>query len=287
MNTVKPWSKKDERVLRQLYPTLPNAEIAARLKRSIPSIKSRVKLLRLRKKHGHHIWTADDDRILLAQYADTDTAVLAKRIGATMCGTYDRAHKLKLKKSPAFIEKLLKIESDRLIRVGAKSRFKPGLVPANKGLRRPGWSRGRMATTWFKKGQRQGAAAAHYVPIGSLRYSKEGYLQRKVREDIKKPQRNWVAVHTLLWEKNRGPVPSGYAVAFIDHDRTNIVIDNLELISRAELMRRNTIHKLPKALKEVIFLKGRVLRKIHRIEKEVANAKKHDSGSAESSIRCA
>jgi len=35
--------------------------------------------------------------------------------------------------------------------VGAARRFRPGHVPANKGLRRPGWSTGRMAETQFKK----------------------------------------------------------------------------------------------------------------------------------------
>jgi len=65
-----------------------------------------------------------------------------------------------------------------------------------------------MAATQFKKGDRLGAAQHNYVPIGSLRVSKDGYLERKVTDDPSfVPNRRWVSVHRLVWEAAHGPVP--------------------------------------------------------------------------------
>lgn len=46
----------------------------------------------------------------------------------------------------------------------------------------------------------------------------------------------------------------------------NVVLENIELITNAELMKRNTIHNLPEELVDVIRLTGRVKRKIKKID---------------------
>lgn len=122
-----------------------------------------------------------------------------------------------------------------------------------------------MRDTQFKKGQHPHT----WRPIGAERYSKEGYLQRKV-SDTGYPPRDWVAVHNLLWIEKQGPIPAGHAVAFKDGDKTHIAEENLELISRAELMRRNTIHRYPEELRDTIMLLGAVKRKVRE------NAEKHN-----------
>jgi hypothetical protein len=157
--------------------------------------------------------------------------------------------------------------------VGATTRFGAGHVPANKGLRRPGYSPGRMASTQFKPGQKPHT----WKPIGTTRLSKDGYLQRKV-SDTGYPPRDWVGVHILTWQKKHGPVPKGFAVAFKDRDRTHISLDNLELISRRELMQRNTIHNYPPELTEVIRLGAALKRRLRRIDEE------QDVGSAQPSL---
>ncbi len=152
---------------------------------------------------------------------------------------------------------------------GAAGRFGPGHVPANKGLRRPGWAVGRMRETQFKPGQRSGMAARNWMPVGSTRLI-EGYLYRKTSDIPNVPYtRNWRLEHILRWTAAHGPVPAGHAVCFRDGDRTHIALDNLELVSRADLMRRNTIHKrVPPELKAAIQHLGRLRRRIHRSEKE-------------------
>lgn len=119
--------------------------------------------------------------------------------------------------------------------VGAAFRFPKGHVPANKGLRRPGWTAGRMADTQFKPGQRGG----RWMPLGSVRINSYGYRDRKIA-DTGYPPRDWRADHLLLWEELLGPVPPGQCVCFKNGDKTDVRIDNLQLLSRAERMRRNS-----------------------------------------------
>lgn len=114
-------------------------------------------------------------------------------------------------------------------------------------------------------------AAAHWLPIGSLRVNSDGYLDRKVR-DKGLPQRRWEGVHRLLWRKAHGPIPRGHAVAFRAGRRTTdldkITLDALELVSRQELMRRNSYHtNYPKEIGLVIQLRAALVRQINRRER--------------------
>ncbi len=154
--------------------------------------------------------------------------------------------------------------------------FEKGNVPHNKG--RKGWQAGgNSSKTRFKKGIRPHT----WVPVGSERFSKEGIRQRKVT-DTGPSRRDWKSVHSLLWEEHYGPVPKGHIVVFRNGDRADIRIDNLELITREENMRRNTIHNLPEELADVCRLRGMLNRRIR--ERSETN-EKQDRGSERSPVR--
>jgi len=112
------------------------------------------------------------------------------------------------------------------ISTGHTGRFPRGNVPHNKGLRgiRP------SPATEFKKGHRP----HNHRPVGSTRVNKDGYTEIKIAEPKK-----WKALHLLVWEQNHGSVPKGYAVIFGDGNKQNTSIDNLVLVSRAQLVRMN------------------------------------------------
>jgi hypothetical protein len=76
------------------------------------------------------------------------------------------------------------------------------------------------------------------------------------------------ALHVILWEDANGPVPPGFALCFKDRDKLNVELANLELISRADLCRRNSIHTLPPAIKGAITALGALKRRIRREERE-------------------
>lgn len=211
-------------------------------------------------------WTDGELATLRARYSHEKTSVIAAALGRAVYSVYNKAHSLGLKKSAEFLASPASGRTDGSR--GASGRFKPGQTPANKGLRRPGWAPGRMAETQFRKGERRGVAVRLYQPIGTERTSKDGYLERKINDDMPL-QKRWRAVHILMWEAVHGPLPAGHAVVFKDKDKTHIVIDNLELVSRADLMRRNTRHNLPKELSDLIQLRGALNRVInHRAKNE-------------------
>jgi hypothetical protein len=212
---------------------------------------------------GKRLWSKADDRLLRRLYPHQSTAAVATRLRRTVGAVYQRAQILGLAKSDAYLRSPLAGQFRPGSHVGKAHQFLPGHVPANKGLRRPGWGPGRMKAHQFKPGVRQGVAVRLYKPIGAERVSKDGYRERKVNDDLPL-QARWRAVHLLVWEAAHGPVPAGHAIVFVNGDKADIRLDNLACIPRADLMRRNSLHRLPPSLVQTIRLLGAVKRQIRR-----------------------
>lgn len=210
------------------------------------------------------LWTPAEDAQLRALYPDTPMPVLRAALpGRSARSIYQRAATLELRRSDAYLASPAACRLRRGENVGKAHQFQPGHVPANKGLRRPGWSAGRMRETQFRKGERHGVAAQRVQPIGTERVNRDGYRERKINDDLPL-QRRWRAVHLLLWESVHGPLPPVHAVVFVNGDRRDIRLENLRLVNRAELMRRNSVHNLPAPLVEVVQLRGALVRQINR-----------------------
>lgn len=217
-------------------------------------------------------WSDIEVAILRKFYADSPTEPIAMALGRTREQVYAKASALGLAKSEEYLASPHACRLRRGDGVGAAFRFQKGHVPANKGTRRPGWAPGRMAETQFKKGEMAGAAQHNYVPIGSKRISKDGYLERKMTDDpALVPARRWTAVHRLVWEAVHGPIPDKHVVRFKPGMSTaveaEITVDKLECISLAENMRRNTIHRYPQEIKDAIRSVAVLNRRINNVEK--------------------
>lgn len=207
------------------------------------------------------IWTDDQVTTLQRVYANYSTEDVAHIIGHSVASTYRKANLLGLEKSAAFLASSL---SGRMLpgdTTGAATRFKPGNKSWNAG-RKIG-TFGRTAMTQFKPGQ----LPPNFKAVGSERRM-DGYLQRKISE-TGYPPRDWVAVHILLWQEHHGLVPDKHCVIFKDGNRDNIVIENLECLSRGELMKRNSLHNMPKELVELVQLRGVLTRQINKRSKNV------------------
>lgn len=212
--------------------------------------------------------TPDELETVRINYANHPTFLIAHLVNRSERSVYQAARKMGLKKSAAYLAGPWAQRLRRGDEAGKAYRFPKGHVPANKGLRRPGWAPGRMASTQFKKGEMAGAAQHNYVPIGTLRI-KDGVLARKVTDDpTLYPARRWVPVHRSVWEDANGPVPKGHVVRFKPGmktvDEALITLDRLELVTHAENMRRNTIHRYPPELRDAIRLTARVRRAIDK-----------------------
>lgn len=210
-------------------------------------------------------WSDEDDAKLRALYPDSQSDGVAAVLKRSLAAVYGRAQILGLEKSEAFRNGPLAYRLDG--KIGARFRFPKGHVPANKGLRRPGWSPGRMSETQFKRG----GANHNVMPIGSERLV-DGYRYLKVAAVRYVPYMvNWLPLHILNWERANGrPLPDGHCLWFRDGNRLNVDPANLELITRAENMARNTYHRYPKAVARAIQLRGALNRRINRLERERA-----------------
>ena len=218
-----------------------------------------------RSKRTLRFWNAEDLKVLKRLYPHHPTAWVAGQLDRSESSINGRATEMNLKKDPAYKAQAWRECGIQLRESGRSHRFQKGHVSANKGMRRPGWSAGRMKETQFKKGQRNGTAAAHYRPLGSERLV-AGYLYIKVAEVPNVPHMvNWKLVHVLNWEMAHGrPLPTGHVLRFRDGNKLNGAVDNLELITMTENMRRNSVHRLPKELAQVVQLRGALMRQINK-----------------------
>lgn len=206
-------------------------------------------------------WQPAELAQLAAQYPHMKTAVIALMLDRTRSTVYQTAQRLGLTKSPEFYASPA---SGRTCgRQGIGYRFGKGHVPANKGLRRPGWGPGRMKETQFRKGERRGVAVRLYKPIGTERVSKDGYLERKVNDGMPL-QARWRAVHRIVWEAVNGRVPKGHAVVFRNTDKRDFRLENLELVTRRELLARNWHRRYPKPIRQLVQLRGAITRQINK-----------------------
>lgn len=207
----------------------------------------------MKRTYTKKLWTQAEETQLRERYPHARTSDLAEIMGCSTEEIYSKAGKMGLRKTAEF---LASPASGRTTgRQGIGTRFVKGQISWNKGTHFV--AGGRSAQTRFKKG----GIPKNWKPIGSERIS-DGYLQRKMT-DTGYPPKDWVGVHIIVWVSHNGPVPKGHAVVFKDGDKRHITIDNLDMISRRDLMLRNTIHHLPEDLKQVIRLNGVIRRKIN------------------------
>lgn len=267
MSRQRSWTAKDEERLRKLYARKSLAELATIFKRSAIAVKSRAKLLGI-KRGNRKPWTRPEDTLLKGLYPNTPGKTIARRLGRTLAQVYRRAWLLSLEKSAEYIARQNARLGKALQKSGAAHRFPPGHVPANKGTRRPGWAPGRMRETQFKKGERAGAAQAKWCPVGTVKMNADGYLRRKIADEPEAiagkgaHSTNWEFVHRRVWEDAHGPIPKGHRIWWKDGNHWNCALENLELLSDREHMLRTTVHNLPKPLKEVVLLKAAINRQI-------------------------
>lgn len=85
-----------------------------------------------------------------------------------------------------------------------------------------GFKKGHKATGKpFKKGN----IPHNHKPIGYEFLRSDGYIEIKVAEP-----NTWKLKHLYIYEKYKGKIPEGYNIIFLDQDKTNFNLDNLELV---------------------------------------------------------
>ena len=161
-------------------------------------------------KKPQHKWT-DEEKEYLASIVKGSTY---KEITKQMNGKFEYNFSEEQIKGMMYRNKLT---------TGTGGYFKKGSTPWNKGLK------GYMGAnkTSFKKG----TIPPNQVPIGTESITKGGYIKVKVGEPNK-----WKLKQRYIYEQHYGEIPKDYNVIFADRNIQNFDINNLILVSKAEML---------------------------------------------------
>lgn len=211
-------------------------------------------------------WTDSECAELARRYPHENTDDIARDIGRSRQAVYVQAGAMGLKKTRA--SRAASIE--RLLEASKHTRFAKGGRTWNKGIKSSTGTHPNCRPTQFAS--RPPIEAHNYRPIGSLRINADGCLERKVSDDTSlAPARRWVPVHRMIWIAAHGDIPPGHIVVFrpgmFTAELNEITLDRVELITRTELMRRNTRHRLPPEINSLIAVKARLTRIINERSK--------------------
>jgi len=212
-------------------------------------------------------WSEHELATLRTLYPHSTGSALEAALGRSAKSIYGKAHEIGLQKSAEYLasQRSSRIKRGKQHPNMVATQFRPGHATWNKGIKGSTGLHPNCRKTQF--GPRAPDEARNYLPIGSLRTTPDGYQQKKIT-DTGYPPVDWKAVHVLLWEEHHGPVPINMCVCFKDGNKAHIALNNLELLTRAERMRRNTIHRYPEELKSAIRAIGKLKRTIREVEHE-------------------
>lgn len=161
----------------------------------------------------------------------------------------------------------IKVPADVVERFRKESWIKAGTTPKNKGKKLHEYvspaAIERIKSSQFKKGN----LPCNTLHDGAIvtRRAKSGRYYKWIR--ISKA--NWKMLHVNIWEGANGPVPAGYIIVFANKDSADCRLENLELITLEENMRRNTIQNYPDDIKTSIRTVSKLKRKIKQHEEQI------------------
>lgn len=206
-------------------------------------------------------FTPKEDNYLLKNHCCIPAKRMAKKLGRSEGTARQRMKLLGIVVPPEIVE-IFKQES----------RFKKGQQPANKGKKITEYmsSRGiaNSKKTRFKKGHLP-ANTKKDLEI-SVRTDNRGIKYKWIRISLGK----WMPLHRYVWEQSSGPISPSLKLVFKDNNPMNCALENLELVTSAELMRRNSYHyKYPIEIRQAIQLGGALTRKINSKIKMLKNEK--------------
>lgn len=227
------WNEKLDNILRRNYASGDLDALAARLGVTRTAIKSRAKVLGLKRKvNAHHPWTERQTNTLRRYYATMPMEWLVVHTNHCADSIYNKAHSMGLVKPREYLIEMGRKNAQHPASVA--TRFKKGTVPFNKGKRQEEYMSAEgiesSKHTRFKNGHRP----HNTRPVGYERIDDDGYILVKIADGQK-----MVHKHRYVWQQHHGDVPEKHVIRFRDGDRTNCDISNLELVSMADNQRRN------------------------------------------------
>lgn len=172
-------------------------------------------------------FTPEEDKVIRDNYLKMPIAMLEKNMGRPKGSVRQRLVILGLKVPAHLVKKFVN-----------GSRLKRGNESPTKGKKMEDYLSpekvARVRGAQFKTGN----LPYNTLHDGclSIRKDSRGVYYEHIRIGLGK----WIHHHRYLWEQANGPIPKGMVVSFIDGNQQNCELDNLELLSRKDMMLRNS-----------------------------------------------
>jgi len=227
------FTEAEKAYIKENYAHKTSRNIAEVLSRNHHSVKRFIHQNGLCGKNRRTVWNDDRLEKLRLLYPTTTNKELAVIFNTTKKSICAAAFCYRLEKTEEHIIQHRKGQFD-----GTRPVWNKGM----KGLLIPGSEKG-----FFKKGNLP--HNTKFDGASSVRLNNEGIPYRFVRVSL----REWVHESVLVWEKTHGPIGKDMVVRHKNGNTLDNQIDNLELITRAENMERNSIHQYPEELKQTIM----------------------------------
>lgn len=175
-------------------------------------------------------FTPEEDQYIKDNYLMKPMKLISRDLGRSESSARQRLALLGLKVPKHIAEKFAK-----------NSQFKKGHASFNKGKKQHEYMSkeaiARTKATRFKKGDLPPNTKEGPGTIVVRNESNGKYPYKYICIDYA----HWELLHLHLWEKENGKVPEGHCLWFIDGDTMNTDLSNLELITRAENILRNSL----------------------------------------------
>lgn len=203
-------------------------------------------------------FSKEDDEFLLNNYCTIPAKAMSKMLGRSESSARQRMSLLNIVVPAEIIQKF---KND--------SRFKKGQIPTNKGKKQTEFMsvKGieKSKATRFKKGVLPPNTKENFTI--SIRPDKRGAQYKFIRID----KGVWIPLHRYNWENKNGEIPAKMKLVFKDGDTMNCNVENLEILSSAQLMKKISYHNYPKPIAQLVQLRGALNRKINRKLKSLNN----------------
>lgn len=225
------WTEEEDELLRELYPTMGNAEVVEALNERFGTARTKYAAMHHARKLGLkkdkaagyvkpmpcRIWT-DERREWFVAYVPGHSD-----------GEISAEHE-RLFGFPLRVSQIANAKKKFGVKSGTHGgRFEKGQEPANKGKTwdeyMPRESQEHCRTTTFRKGQEPHNARE----LLDERRDKDGYWQIKVLpRNAKNTMNHWMSKAQFVWMQANGREwPEGHRAAFIDGNRDNCVAENV------------------------------------------------------------
>lgn len=262
---MKTWTPEQVNYLRDNFSILTHSQIAEKLGKTVSAVKGKVKVM------GFTISKAEKwQRLSDASYAKNNLKTLTVEQNAVVKEYYlivpIKELARQFGRSPTAVKTSMRRQGLKLPLDIAQSRrnFQLRKAAPNKGKKWADMFSEEQIEVLKKRTFKKGNKPHNTLSDGIIttRLDKRKVLQKYIRIE----ENRWLSLSVFNWEQVHGKVEKGACIIFKNGDTMNCDIENLECISREELMKRNSIARFSPDLRSAISILSKLKKQLIKNE---------------------